>query len=672
MNSDDEDERGEAGAGEEGKDPFDPEQRFPAPDSPEDRPEPIETHPLFPREATTGKLPPESRDIWWLAITRKRNGDGKRSNFPDDLPAHERAAATSGGDPIRSWGDIARRWGGGLYKVCGKDRKHQIVAWAPGRGEHFEIEGRSKPMGIDESETEVSQAWLESPAMRAPILAPAQPPLPPAPLPQESGLTAVATMVAQSMEAMRLQGQQQMEAMRIQGQQTMELMKAVMMREPQHRAPLPQDNGLMVAMINAQSQVTSAVLTALTTEKKDDSPNTMELLRFALESRKGESSSMKETVETLGAMRQLFPAQQQGPSEIGEIGGLITGLATLEKTTSDKDRDYKREEGRRERPPAEATPRIRVQHPQLGVIELVDPSPELLRELEVSAPKPLPAVRAAPAAVAVARAQHAPAPSPPQAVATPTPLPVAVAAPSPAPASTPTLPDPEAVLAALDDPAFSERMRELLLARERARASERAASPPAPPPPTPEASGSAHGPLDDIEDPRPATAAPSPTPAACTSPAADSERSENVANEGAREPPVPVPVAPRPAPAAPHVTAAAATGPPPTAAATAEAFAQTQPEPSNGQHPDGQRVVHLAGVPCIVLPEQMPDPVAEPDAARKVFRDIASSPEIDKAMDQVLPNASRKLREDVKGALGDLPPEAMPFLEKLVQNGAIR
>jgi hypothetical protein len=77
-------------------------------------------------------------------------------------------------------------------------------------------------------------------------------------------------------------------------------------------------------------------------------------------------------------------------------------------------------------------------------------------------------------------------------------------------------------------------------------------------------------------------------------------------------------------------------------------------------------------MPCIVLPERMPDPKAEPDAARKVFRDIAASPELDEAMDQVLPNAPSTLRDDLKGALRDLPPEAMPFLQKLVQSGAPR
>jgi hypothetical protein len=74
-------------------------------------------HPLFPlpREAVA-----EIREIAFVTFQR-RCPDGRTDNCPEDYHARE----------IRSWSDVAERWGCGEYRVIGKDSLHRVVARYP-------------------------------------------------------------------------------------------------------------------------------------------------------------------------------------------------------------------------------------------------------------------------------------------------------------------------------------------------------------------------------------------------------------------------------------------------------------------------------------------------------------------------------------------------------------
>jgi hypothetical protein len=88
-------------------------------------------HPLFPCE--DGK--PGPRKLHFLSFRRRRS-DGTVDNCPKDVPAGE----------INSWADVIGPWGGGEYKVIGKDENHRIVAWYPAeKGEWLLFDQPSRP-----------------------------------------------------------------------------------------------------------------------------------------------------------------------------------------------------------------------------------------------------------------------------------------------------------------------------------------------------------------------------------------------------------------------------------------------------------------------------------------------------------------------------------------------
>jgi hypothetical protein len=110
-------------------------------------------HPLFPRE--DGE--PETRDIRFVTFRRRRS-DGKVDNCPDDIPA----------DEVRSWAAVIGPWGGGEYKVIGKDDNHRIVAWYPSeKGAWLLFDQPSKPFTLRDERLYGGSIHQPSPAPRA-------------------------------------------------------------------------------------------------------------------------------------------------------------------------------------------------------------------------------------------------------------------------------------------------------------------------------------------------------------------------------------------------------------------------------------------------------------------------------------------------------------------------
>ena len=134
-----------------------------------------EPHPLFPRD--DGSL--EDRDIQYVTFRRRRTGDRLVQTYPEDLPAHE----------VRSWVQVVAWWGGGEYKIIGKNAKLQFQAMYPAGAEAWEVfDGESKPFTLRDSSPYASVA-------RAPVPPPpAEPPPAPPPAAQSNLEAAVAIL----------------------------------------------------------------------------------------------------------------------------------------------------------------------------------------------------------------------------------------------------------------------------------------------------------------------------------------------------------------------------------------------------------------------------------------------------------------------------------------------
>jgi hypothetical protein len=195
----------------------------------------------------------------------------------------------------------------------------------------------------------------------------------------------------------------------------------------------------------AQAAAQNTLLTAVLTQKQPGLADLAEVLTKLGRGAPQQTGGIKDTIETIKAVREISgPAQAVGGgSELGEVTSLVTSLAALDKSGS-KDKEKDRDEA-----PKPRKNRI-VMRTAMGLIEVVDPSPELLRQL--AAPAAAPTLGAAPGAAAPtaapgASAREVPAPTssaPTRAAPSPVPPPSMAPAPAvtelPAPASMAAVP----------------------------------------------------------------------------------------------------------------------------------------------------------------------------------------------------------------------------------------
>ena len=181
-------------------------------------------HPLFPREDGS----PEDRDIVYVTLRRRRTGDHVIQNYPEDIPA---------GD-VHSWAQIVNWFGGGEYKIIGKNAKHHFAACYPAGTDTWEcFDGPSKPFTLRDGSPYAEQA----PVSAVPNFGVA----PPAALPAPGAATPT------TVEGALLVTMQEI------------------LRELQAKRGAPASNdSVMVAMIQAQGAQATAQMQAMTELQK--------------------------------------------------------------------------------------------------------------------------------------------------------------------------------------------------------------------------------------------------------------------------------------------------------------------------------------------------------------------------------------------------------------------
>jgi hypothetical protein len=254
-----------------------------------------EPHPLFPRDDDG----PEERDICYVTFRRKRT-DGRVDNCPEDIPAGE----------IQSWADVTGPWGGGEYKAIGKDRRHRIVAWYPPKnGEWLLFDQESKPFTL-------RNGHRYSPAVAPPAAPAAAPPSPP---PSPTAPSATETLM-------------------------LEILRELRTRPNPSAAPSPTASieAVLVAMINAQGEMTRAALTAALSQRPAEGSTTaVELLRVMREwaPQAQAQGSMSDRLGEYKQIRELTTpaAVMPPPSEFGELKDMVMSVLqadALSKTTT--------------------------------------------------------------------------------------------------------------------------------------------------------------------------------------------------------------------------------------------------------------------------------------------------------------------------------------------------
>lgn len=414
-----------------------------------------EPHPLFPRDDDA----PEDRDICYVTFRRKRS-DGRVDNCPEDIPAGE----------IQSWADVTGPWGGGEYKVIGKDRRHRIVAWYPPKnGEWLLFDQESRPFTLRNGHRYSPAVAPPAPPAAAPPAPPPAPPTPPAP----PGPSPTETLMLEVLRELRAQRQNPAPA------------------PPAPPAPTSaaSSDAVLIAMINAQGEMARAALTAALSQRPTEGSGTaVELLKVMREwAPQGQPQAQASMSERLGEYKQIRElttpaAVMPPPSEFGEIKDIFMSVLqadAMNKTTA-------REEPPPSPPPVERRPPPRrplcylpgigmVDEPDMHVI-LSDPAARarVLNALAVVTPA-MPAapgyVYAAPIALTPTPAPIAPAPLPTPVPITPAPT-AAVVQPEPPPAAPVREMSIESIVA---DPALRERVLEALAAtgvREASRVAE--------------------------------------------------------------------------------------------------------------------------------------------------------------------------------------------------------
>lgn len=376
----------------------------------DDEPIAFARHAMFPRDDDG----PETRDIAWIQLLRMLP-DGTVQTCPDQFRAPE----------LPHWGEVYRRFGGGKYRAKGRNAKMQWQAESPGGSDWHVFDGASKPFAVNPVEVP------SAPAPAAPI-APAAPP----PAPASSGPTVAEALVALSgvissvatalisrpapppppapdntlavamMNNMAAQSQASAKA-------TSDVLVALLSKDDK------QDNSSLVAVLNASAETTRAqaaaqntLLTAVLSQKQPGLGDLADVLAKLGRGAPQPAGGIKDTIEAIKAVREISaPAQAPGGGELGDVTSLVTSLAALDKGGGSKEREPDTTP-----PPKPRRNRILVRT-AMGLVEVVDPSPELLRQLAapalgaapvIAAPPPAP-VRLAPAV----SAPPAPMPSSP-------------------------------------------------------------------------------------------------------------------------------------------------------------------------------------------------------------------------------------------------------------------
>ena len=416
----------------------------------DDEPIAFSRHAMFPRDDDG----PETRDVVWIQLLRMLP-NGTVQTCPDQFRATE----------LPHWGEVYRRFGGGKYRAKGRNAKMQWQAESPGGSDWHVFDGASKPFAVNPVEVP------SAPAPAAPI-APAAPALPPA----SSGPTVAEALVALSgvissvatalisrpapppppapdntlavamMNNMAAQSQASAKA-------TSDVLVALLSKDDK------QDNSSLVAVLNASAETTRAqaaaqntLLTAVLSQKQPGLGDLADVLAKLGRGAPQPAGGIKDTIEAIKAVREISaPAQAPGGGELGDVTSLVTSLAALDKGGGSKEREPDTTP-----PPKPRRNRILVRT-AMGLVEVVDPSPELLRQLAAptvgAAPAPAvaaptSALVAAPVAVITAPPPAPTAPRAPAVSAPPAPMP-------PAPSSPAPLAPPSTVMAqpAIDAPA---------------------------------------------------------------------------------------------------------------------------------------------------------------------------------------------------------------------------
>ena len=403
----------------------------------DDEPIAFARHAMFPRDDDG----PETRDIAWIQLLRMLP-DGTVQTCPDQFRAPE----------LPHWGEVYRRFGGGKYRAKGRNAKMQWQAESPGGSDWHVFDGASKPFAVNPVEVP------SAPAPAAPI-APAAPP----PAPASSGPTVAEALVALSgvissvatalisrpapppppapdntlavamMNNMAAQSQASAKA-------TSDVLVALLSKDDK------QDNSSLVAVLNASAETTRAqaaaqntLLTAVLSQKQPGLGDLADVLAKLGRGAPQPAGGIKDTIEAIKAVREISaPPQASGGGELGDVTSLVTSLAALDKGGG------KEREPDNTPPPKPRRNRILVRT-AMGLVEVVDPSPELLRQLAApalgAAPAPAiaaPALVPAPVPVVAAPPPAPAAPRAPAVSALPAPMPPAPAPSSPAPLAPPS------------------------------------------------------------------------------------------------------------------------------------------------------------------------------------------------------------------------------------------
>ena len=607
-------------------------------DEEEEEPVGFRHHAMFPRDDDG----PETRDIVWIQLLRMLP-NGTVQTCPDQFQASD----------LPHWGEVYRRFGGGKYRAKGRNAKMQWQAESPGGSDWHVFDGASKPFAVNPVELDAVPA--PAPTQAAPA-APAPPPPPTAP----SGATLAEAIVALGgilssvttalisrppppappapdntlavamMNNMAAQSTASAKA-------TSDVLVALLSKDNK------QDNSSLVAVLNASAETTRAqaaaqntLLTAVLTQKQPGLVDLAEVLTKLGRGGAQQTGGIKDTIETIKAVREMSgPAQvAAGGSELGEVTSLVTSLAALEKGGS-KEREKEKEEAPRPR-----KNRI-VMRTAMGLVEVIDPSPELLRQLAAPAPAlgPAPAVAAsmpAPVAQAPVASATSPALAPPSIAAVVPPM--AVDAPPAPPSDEEELAQFAAKLRS--DPSKSVRLAQLLrdAPAEPAEAVTAGAAPPQ------EAPADRRG-----RSRRRSSAAAAPTREPAPAPEALPTR------EPSPHEPLPPPLeAPAPSP------------------------------PSAAEPEGGARTIVVGGMEVTVVeagearaePIRLPQSfeVPPPDAAPQISDEVMAKLTKMKADDiETLVRKKIGVKADgIAEAIKALPPEALPFALKMFPPDALR
>ncbi len=338
-----------------------------------------EPHPLFPREDGS----PEDRDIRYVTFRRRRTGDRLVQNYPEDIPARD----------VQSWAQVVAWWGGGEYKVIGKNSRHQIEACYPPATDGWEsFDGESKPFTFRDSSPYAS---------RAPSMVRAAEPAAPPPSHSSSASSSARAHIEQS--AAQSEMAELLREIRAE--------RAVRAAAPPAPAPSPiqhtqlDNNAVLIALINAQAQTAAsaaaresenmrAFMSAMLSLKQGPDPTTVAVSMLkAVKDLAQPQSSVNETLTQFKVLKDLTsPATSAGPAGQGsEINDIFNGLTsffqaeTSRATIANIGRSAKEEEPPAPREEPQRKPQL-VRVPGLGIVDVVRPEPPTF----MPGPPPLP------------------------------------------------------------------------------------------------------------------------------------------------------------------------------------------------------------------------------------------------------------------------------------------